>query len=233
MFAQVWQGFNSLQKYTVSLVTITFIYFVVQIGLAGLFPPLPISVIGSGQSTAKAHEVSFIVTTISRSTDPVGAINEGQVGMKVLIDTATSIVGPDAEIKRSFYQVVPVAAGTTSSYQVANAFSLKTTQVEKTNELVRSLYRDGAISITNLSFSPENREIVEAQARAKAVKNAYKQAQAIAKSIGKRVGKVISITDDNAPTGSTVGKNQQDSSSQSPFGEIEINKNVSVMYQLW
>lgn len=233
MFAHAWQGLSSVQKYAVSIVSVVFAYFAIQIGFANIFPPLPISVIGSGQATAKAHEVSFIVTIISRSTDPVGAINEGEIRMKVLTDTAASVVGPDAEIKRSFYQVVPVASGTTSSYQVANAFSLKTTQVEKTNELVRSLYRDGAISITNLSFSPENREIVEAQARANAVKNAYKQAQAIAKSVGKRVGKVISITDDNAPAGSTVGKSQPDSSSQSPFGEIEINKNVSVMYQLW
>ena len=233
MFAQVWQGLSSLQKYAVSLVSIVFIYFVVQIGLATLFPPLPISVIGSGQATAKPLDVSFIVTKISRSTDPVAAINEGDIGMKILTDTATSVVGTDAEIKRSFYQVVPVAAGASSAYQVANAFSVKTTQVDKTSELVRSLYRDGATSISNLSFSPENRESVEAKARTEAVKNAYKQAQAIAKSVGKRVGKVISITDDNTPAGSTVGKNQQDSSSQSPFGEIEINKNVSVMYQLW
>jgi len=97
------------------------------------------------------------------------------------------------------------------------------------NGLIKNLYANGATSITSIAFSPENKAEVEQQARDLAFQDAKEQATKMAKSVGKRLGRIISIADDQAEVEGTV------SSAQGADGtsNIEISKQVSVVYEIW
>lgn len=205
-----------------------------------LFKTAAITVVGEGVMKMKPAEVSLIVTRVNTSQDVNIAINEGEAGMKILIDTATSLVGTDAEIRKSFYQLQPsvsqdVVAGKVSPivrYQTANAFSIKTKNVEKVNELIKSLYRDGATTISNISFTSDDKGKTEQKARELAVKDAKEKASLIAKAGGKQLGRLVSITDDNVSPTSTVGTQGADTSALT-LGDMEITKRVSLVYEIW
>jgi uncharacterized protein YggE len=95
------------------------------------------------------EKASFVVSRVNEARDAVSAINEGDAGIQSLIDTTRSIAGGAVEIKKSFYQI----AQSGSTYQVANAFSITTSEVSKINELVKTLYRDGATSLSTIGFT--------------------------------------------------------------------------------
>ena len=225
---------SAFQKFWAGLALAIFIYYAQGIFMSAVFPRSPLTIVGMGQVTVKPEKVSFIVTHIAKSLDPITAIDEGDVAIKVLIDKAKAVAGEDAEIKTSFYQILPSSSGSITTYQVANAFSISTTKIAKTNDLIHELYRFGASSISDVIFTGTDKEKTEQDARKAAVKDADKQAQAIAKAAGKRVGKIISITDDNAEATSTIGKSSDTKAvNYALLGEIEVTKRVSLVYEIW
>lgn len=199
-----------------------------------LFKPSTITVAGEGKLQVVPDQVSMIVTRVNSSTDVNRAVAEGEAGIRVLMDTATNIAGKNVEMKKSFYQLQPSATAdkTGYRYQVANAFSLTSKDVNKATELIKSLYQDGATTVSNISFIAKDQEKSEQSTRQLAVKDAKMRAENIAKAAGKRLGRLISISDDNAQPSSTVGT-QNTTASGSAFDQIELSKRVSVIYELW
>ncbi len=199
-----------------------------------LFKPSTITVAGEGKLQVAPDQVSMIVTRVNSSTDVNRAVTEGEAGIRVLMDTATNVAGKTTEIKKSFYQLqpAPTADKTGYRYQVANAFSLTSKDVSKATELIKTLYQDGATTVSNISFIAKDQEKSEQLTRQFAVKNAKQQAEKIAAATGKRLGRLISISDDNAQSSSTIGTQSNDASG-SAFDQIELSKRVSVMYELW
>lgn len=216
------------QKFWMGMAVLILGYYGFSVFSATFFRSSPLTVVGVGRQSVKPEQVSFIVARASRGTDATSAINEGDAGIKVLIDTATSVGGEGTEIQRSFYQLVP----TGTAFQVVNAFSVKTKAVDKINELVKSLYRDGATTVSNISFTSLNQKETEQKTRELAVKDARDQAKKIAKAAGKRLGRLLSISDDNAAAASTIGSSS-DTASQTTLGSIDITKRVSVVYEIW
>ena len=98
--------------------------------------------------------------------------------------------------------------------------------------MIKSLYIEGATSVSNVTFESTNKEEISQEARSLAVKNAKEEAKSIAKAAGKRVGKLISISDDNQEVSSTVTNinNQVDNAN---FSNVSIIKTVSVIYEIW
>lgn len=210
------------------LISLVFLYYAQAVIRVSLFPNSPLTVIGVGKLNVVPEKAIFIVSRVNEGRDAVSAINEGDIGLKSLIDITRSVAGDAVDIKTSFYQIAP----TGTSYQVANAFSVTTTEVSKVNELVKSLYRGGATSLSAVSFTTADESKTEQQARELAIKDAKAQAQRIAKASGKRLGKLLSVTDDNAGASSAVGKDKGAASTQG-MTDIEVTKRMQVVYELW
>jgi len=198
------------------------------------FKPSTMTVTGEGKLKVVPDQVSMVVTRVNSSADVARAVAEGEAGIRVLMDTTSNIVGGSVEMKKSFYQLQPAATAdrTGFRYQVANAFLLTSKDVSKTNELIKSLYQDGATTVSNISFIAKDQEKSEQEARQLAVKAARKQAENIAKSTGKHLGRIVSVSDDNVDAQSTIGT-QNMSATGAAFDQIEITKHFSVMYELW
>lgn len=182
-----------------------------------------ISVSGKSEISAIPDHVKFVVTRINTGNDISSAIDEGSVAIDKLVTISKELGGSDIEIKKTFYQIT--SSG--NNYSVANAFSVRTSNVDKIDTLVKKLYSNGASTVSNITFESSDIKNVEESLRQKVYKDAKEKAKRIAKSSGKRLGKVISIVDDDSNIVSTVEdlKNSD--------GLINISKTASVIYQIW
>lgn len=182
-----------------------------------------ISVTGQSEISAKPDYVKFVVTRINLGNDISLAIDDGINGINKLITISKELGGSDIEIKKTFYQIT--ASGT--SYSVANAFSVKTSQTEVINSLIKKLYSNGATTVSNITFESNDVKNIEEKLRSDVYSNAKEKAKRIAKSAGKHLGKVISITDDDTNITSTIEDLKTND------GSINISKSASVIYQIW
>jgi uncharacterized protein YggE len=201
------------------------------------FPSTQISVTGLGELSTKVNKVSMIVTRTNTSPLAANAIQTGEEGLNALIKEAKTIVGEEAEIQKSFYtisqnsgqQVVGTQLVTVSNFQVSNGFKITFNQIDKVNDLVKTLYTSGATSISNITFLPENEDEIEKEVRKLALKNARQEGRKIAASMGRILGRIKTVADDQAEVSSTISSSQESVGS----GEMDISKSVSVVYELW
>jgi uncharacterized protein YggE len=140
------------------LALIATIIFAAQVLPATFIKPSVLTVVGEGKVSATPEKMSLIVTKVTSGVDVDKVISEGENGLRSLKETARSIAGGDAEIQESFYQLAPTTANRAgvlvTLYQVANAFQVTTKNVDKSSDLVKSLYLDGATTVSNVSFVP-------------------------------------------------------------------------------
>lgn len=182
-----------------------------------------ISVTGQADISAQPDTVKFVVTRVNAGNEISLAIDDGNVGINKLIKISKELVGDDAEIKKTFYQIT----STGTSFSIANAFSVETPNTSNLDVLIKKLYQNGATTISNITFESKNIKNVEETLRKNVYLDALSKAKLIAKSAGKRLGRVISITDDNTNTTSTIEDLKTNN------GSINISKSVSVIYQIW
>ena len=200
--------------------------------------PAVITVVGTGKLQVAPAKVEMTVSRVDSSVDPVVAVNQGENNTKILIDKSKSIL-TNPDIQRAFYQITPTIVGGDKLYQVVNVFKLSSSEPTKTSDLIKALYTNGAITINNISFLPDQQEDVTQEARQAALKDAREQAGKIAKAAGKRVGRIVTITDDLNEVSGTVSSQEQGGdvvsanfSSAAPE-KIEVAKVVSVTYEIW
>ena len=186
--------------------------------------PSTITVTGNGKVSVKPGKVSLIVSKVSVNADVSAAIDDNEANMAQLITLAKRVGGNQAEINKSIYQITPQS----NQFIVANALSLKTTNVANLNLIIKQFYQANATSVSNVSYLPEDETITEQAARKDAVANAATNAADIAKSVGKRLGKVVSIADDQAGTASTISN-----ASVNDNSTITVTKSVQVAYEIW
>lgn len=185
--------------------------------------PSTIAVSGKSEVSAIPDHVKFVVTRINANSDINSAIDDGTTGINKLITISKELGGSDIEIKKTFYQITTSG----NNYSVANAFSIKTSNVDKLDSLIKKLYSNGASTVSNIIFESNDIKNVEEKLREKVYQDAKDKAKRMAKSAGKRLGKVVSIVDDDTNITSTV------EDLKTADGLINISKSVSVIYQIW
>ena len=204
------------------------------------FQPATITVIGTGKVAAMPAKVEMTVTRVDSSIDPIVAVNQGEDNTKNLINESKGVLA-NPEIQRAFYQVTPTIVGGDKLYQVVNVFKLTSNEPAKTSELIKTLYNSGAITVSNVSFLPDQQSDVTQEARKAALKDARQQARNIARAAGKRVGRILLFNDDLLEASGTVVSEQDQQNPEvsatdfliSAPEKIEIKKAVSVTYTIW
>lgn len=220
------------QKFWMGLATIIFVIFAISYFPRLLIKPAQITAIGVGEVDFQPDEVSMVISKGTLSDNSTQAITQGDAEAQSLINTVKTIA-PDSEISRSFYQAAPTVGVTGKRvYQVANAFSVKFSDVSQASTMIQALYADGATRVSNVNFSSSVKEIIEQEAREKAVVDAKAKAKKIAKAAGKRLGRIVAISDDYRSANSTISSS--DSAVEgSNFSNVAITKNVSIVYEVW
>lgn len=182
-----------------------------------------ITVTGQSDISANPDTIKFVVTRVNTGADASLAIDDGNNGIDKLINISKELGGSDIEIKKTFYQITSQTTG----YSVANAFSVKTSNIDAIDSLIKKLYLNGATTISNVTFESNDIKNVEEKLRNDVYIDAKEKATRIAKSAGKHLGKAISITDDDTSITSTI-EDVNDTNKT-----INISKSASVVYKIW
>jgi hypothetical protein len=203
-----------------------------------ILKPAVITVVGTGKLQVAPAKVEMTVSRVDSSVDPVVAVNQGETSTKTLIDQSKSML-TNPEIQRAFYQITPTIVGGDKLYQVVNVFKLTSFEPAKTSDLIKALYTNGAVTINNISFLPDQQTETTQEARQAAMKDAREQAKKIARAAGKRLGRIVTITDDLSEVAGTLSSQEQngdvlaaDFAATAPE-KIEVAKVVSVTYEIW
>lgn len=190
------------------------------------FKPALITVSGIGETTTKAAKVNFVFTSLSVGKDAVSTIEANSLTVDGLVNTVKATLGKDAKIKRGNYQVTPQA----DQYVVVAGVNVEATNLAMIPELVKSLYRNGASTVSSLSYEPADKYGVDSAARKMAVAEANKNAQSVAKSAGKMLGRIVSVVDDDTLSS---GGSVSDVTSKKELEAMIVSKKVNVVYEIW
>lgn len=134
----------------------------------------------------------------------------------------------------------PVSNQKVTGYEVTESVEIKVRDIEAAGEIIGAL---GAVNITEISgpsFTVDNPEKLQAEAKEKAIADAKEKAAATAKALGTRLGAVIQFNEDNggyypmyAKTMAADGRGGAASPEVSlPQGESIIKSRVTITYRL-
>lgn len=189
------------------------------------------TVVGLGKLQVPADKavVSFSITAAGATES--SAITQGEAAYSRILAGLNQY--GDLEISKNTYQIVPSAGGGTVQY--VNAARVSSSQPENIGQIVQYLYDNGASTVTQVRYVPEDQDEVEKDLRELAVKDTREKAKQMARAAGAGVGKLISIQEgaSTSQTGTPVtADSQTNESGITTLGEIELQTLVTAIYQI-
>lgn len=130
----------------------------------------------------------------------------------------------------------------TQHYSSRQAISIKIENIENYEEILTGLMEAGVNRINGISFKSSQAETLEAQARAKAVKDAKAKAEDYATALGQKIGKAMAISDVSGqirPVYAEMAFKSMDAASGGGQkdtiapGQLAITANVTVLFSLY
>jgi len=129
---------------------------------------------------------------------------------------------------------------TLTGYEVSETISVKLRDLTKAGSLLASLGSAGVSNLTGPSFTVDNPDSVQAQARSIAIADAQSKADALAKELGVRIVRVTSFNDDNngivypmmAMAANMSAGSSAAAAPEVPAGQQKVTDNVSITYEI-
>jgi hypothetical protein len=126
-----------------------------------------------------------------------------------------------------------------TGYQVSESISVKLRDLSKAGSLLVSLGSAGVSNLNGPSFTVDNPDAVQAQARAKAIADAQSKARELAKELGVSIVRVTSFNDNSGgyaypmmamATNASAGASAP--APQVPAGQQKVTDTVSITYEI-
>ena len=129
---------------------------------------------------------------------------------------------------------------TLRGYQVTQTLEVKVRDTNKAGELLSGVGSKGASQVSSLSFTTDNPDAIQAEARTKAIADAKSKADELAKELGVSIVRVVGFNENgNYPIyyakTMSAGMGAADSAAPAPelpVGQNKITSNVSVTYEI-
>ncbi|MBI1974863.1 MAG: SIMPL domain-containing protein [Parcubacteria group bacterium] len=204
-----------------------------------------IFVTGSGKAVAKPDiaEVSFSVVSEGTVPASVQSLNDQKVSS--VVEFVKSWGVDEEDVKTTSYNLSPQYVYDEDvkeppkiiGYTLTQSLSVKVRDIAMAGEVVGGLTDAGANQIYGITFSVDDPEPLNTQAREEAVMKARVEAATIAKSLGVRLGKVLSMSESSnfvpAPfaLGGAGGGIAFEKAPIEP-GTLEFSVSVSITYSI-
>ncbi|OGG64382.1 hypothetical protein A3C18_02670 [Candidatus Kaiserbacteria bacterium RIFCSPHIGHO2_02_FULL_54_11b] len=126
-------------------------------------------------------------------------------------------------------------------FQVSQTLSVKVRDAEKAGDLLAGVGSLGASSVSGLSFTIDDQDKLEAEARDKAITKAKEKAEALADALGVSIVRVVGFNEGgNGPIyyakemalGMGGATDAAVPAPQLPVGQNKITSNVTVTYEI-
>lgn len=213
-----------------------------------------VSVTGYGESfaTPDVAEFSFAVSADAKT---VGAAQDS-VTSKIddIIESLKELGIDEKDIRTNDYSVYPkyryesAVCGPNycppgrqvpDGYTVTHSISIKVRNTDNAGQALSVAGSKGATNISSLTFTLDDPDAVQNEARDKAVKEAREKAKALAKSLGVRLGRVVEFSDSSYVPGpfyakEVLGMGGADSAQAPsvPTGQNKFTSNVTITYEI-
>lgn len=203
--------------------------------------PMIVTVTGTGTKTVPASSATLSFVVAASDGTPAAAIgstkNKADILRKYLIQRG---IAAD-DIVESQISVVPGTSAATgaAAYQASISMGAKTADVASINDLIASLYGNGATFVSQPTVAAENQDKLSQDAADEAMKDANKQANIIALKRWKLIKKIIDISQASSPSQTTVTSRNEAAAAAGPDqsaalkGVFKITQVVSVSYKMW
>ena len=163
-----------------------------------------ITVDGEGKVTAVPDIAMTSIGMTAQGKSVEEAQEKNTEVMNKLIGSLKGLGIDDKDIQTSNYNVYPKYDYTQNEGQVLNGYevsqnvSIKIRKVSKAKEVLALVGTSGANQVSGLTFTVDEPEHYQAEARQKALKNAYGKAAELSRMLGVRVIGVVAYSESNA-----------------------------------
>jgi len=225
---------------------------------AGIAPTTTITVSGTGNAYVVPNLVEFSYSVVSdkptvseaqseatkKSNEISGYLKQFGIDEKDIKTTGYSIA-PRYEWRQVTCQAnLPCPSGkqVLLGYEVRQTTDIKVRDTAKSGDLLAGVGLHGAIEVSGLSFTVENPDATQAEARDKAIADAKTKAGVLAKSLGVSLVRIVSFNESNGSYrppvmyGMEKGMVATDmSASVAPtisVGQNKIESSVSITYEI-
>lgn len=216
-----------------------------------------ISVSGSGEVFAVPDIASFSVnvsetakdvttaqTTATKKSNDIIAYLKTQGIAEKDVQTADYSVNPEYEYTQGLCKTNYCEPGkqTLTGYRVSQTLSVKVRDTKKAGEVLAGVGSRGVSSVSGLSFTIDDQDKLEAEARDKAIKEADDKATVLARSLGVKIVRVVGFSENGnypiyyAKESMSMAADGRGGamppSPEIPVGENKITSNVTVTYEI-
>jgi uncharacterized protein YggE len=213
-----------------------------------------ITVTGEGEMFAIPDTATFTFSVEAEANDVTTAQEQVTTKTNTLIDFLKKQGVADKNIKTVNYQINPryeyhdTTSGAVyapgervlAGYDVMQTIEVKTEDTDLAGTLLTGVGQNGATQVSGLSFTIEDEDAVQAQARRQAIEKAEAQAREIADALGVRLVRVVNFAETtNNPQpypavmyDSAMAAGAERAVANVPTGENRVVSNVQVTYAI-
>ena len=125
-----------------------------------------------------------------------------------------------------------------TGYEVRQTTTVKVRDTSKAGELLAGVGAKGATEVSGLTFTFDNPDAVQDQARDKAIADAKSKADTLAKELGVSLVRIVSYNESGTPSPvyyKSLGMGATDAAAPAPeisVGQNKITSNVSITYEI-
>ena len=204
-----------------------------------------LSVSGTGEVNVKP-DISVVTLGVEAEAKTVAdAQQQANQAMSAVMTALTTSGIADKDVQTTNFSIQPVwnynagingnSQRTLEGYQVSNIVNVTIRNVDNTGTIIDAVTVAGGdlTRVDNISFTVENPEPYNDQARELAIKNAIAKAQQMASLAGVSLGKLLYVSESGGSVQAPIAyKEAAGSSTSISSGQLEISLSVQVVYAI-
>jgi hypothetical protein len=203
-----------------------------------------LTVIGSGEATARPDMADMQVGVVSEASTAREALSANTTAMQALYTTLAAFHLAERDIQTTTFSVSPIygreerrgQSPRVVGYRVENRLRLTMRDLGRLGEILDTLVTQGANTVHSIQFRLGDPKAVLDQARRAAVDEARHRATLYAQAAGVTLGRVLSLREEEAhpPTPLPVAPRMMAAEAAVPVapGEATVTVRVVVTYEL-
>ncbi len=204
-----------------------------------------IFVSGEGKVFAKPDIGQVSLSVISDALTVASAQKDNTDKMNKITSAMKEAGIKEEDLKTANYNISPryqYSAGksTIIGYEVTQTLEVKIRDLEKVGDILGKAAAAGANQVGSLTFTFDDPEKLNSEARQKAIDNAKTKARDLAKSLGVSLGKVVSFSEDTDGTPAPMYSSAKEALGMGggaipdiQTGQNEIDISVSISYEIY
>ncbi len=217
-----------------------------------IFPSKTIMVTGEGEAVATSDIASFSFSVNERGTTAQEAQENATKKINQAVKYFKDNSVDEKDIKTEYYNInpryediqpcymfdCPMPSQEIIGYEVSQGVRVKVRDAENAGKFLSEMTQFGISSVSGLSFTIDDEDVLYDEARKNAIEDARAKAQVLAKNLGVQLGDIVSFYEENQGSyygdmgGMSVREMKVSAVPELPMGENSYTTRVSVTYEL-